>query len=71
MLNEPIKEGYLEISIFFLTSTNYDKKYIYDIMSMVIIMRKFCEICEKEFESNSYTRIYCYEYSKIGYKDNC
>lgn len=26
-------------------------------------MQKICEICEKEFDTNSHTRIYCYECS--------
>ena len=26
-------------------------------------MKRICEICEKEFDSNSYSRIYCYECS--------
>lgn len=26
-------------------------------------MKKICEICEKEFETDSYSRIYCYECS--------
>lgn len=30
---------------------------------MVIILKKICEICNKSFETNSYSRIYCYECS--------
>lgn len=26
-------------------------------------MKKICEICEKEFETDNHTRIYCYECS--------
>lgn len=40
-------------------------------LNKVIFMKKTCEICNKEFESNSSTRIYCYECSgESTRKDN-
>ncbi len=32
-------------------------------LNKVIFMKKICEICNNEFETSSYTRIYCYECS--------
>lgn len=33
-------------------------------------MKKICEICEKEFDANSTTRIYCYECSGDSTRTN-
>ena len=38
---------------------------------MVMFMKKICEICNKEYETNSFSRIYCYECSgESTRKDN-
>lgn len=35
---------------------------------MVVLMKKLCEICDKEFETESKSRLYCYDCIGYNYK---